>query len=270
MRRRGILLFLLVISLTGPGADIRTGGIDFFILVDTSLSMAEPFADAKKYIAGEIIGRLVEQDDWISLVRFFGKTETVWSGDVRSTQDMASLVRSLNLLEADGRFTDIGLALDYVDALVMQRGNPERPKYIVLITDERQEAPKETKYYSNDYSISHPLLEYIKRIDLGGFRLITVGYGLTARVEGNARSLITTLASPPETRTQALAGSDAPANIPDGSKKSNEMPSGIPNLVLVAIVSVVIPAIIFGVILVARRRRKSENDDVKKPVEPAK
>jgi len=283
MRRRGLLLFLLVISLTGPGADIRTGGIDFFILIDTSLSMAEPFEDAKQYVAGEIVGRLVEEGDWVSLVRFFGKSETVWSGEVGSSMEMAALVRSLNLLEANGRFTDIGLALDYVDTLVMQRGNPQRPKYIVLITDERQEAPKETKYYSNDYSIRHPLLEYIKRVDLGGFRLITVGYGLTARVEGNARSLITTLASPPENQTKPLAGSDAQSNsadgsnvpgpatgsgVPNGSMKTSEILSGIPNVVLLAIISIIVLAIIFATVLLVRNRRKREDENVKKPLEP--
>jgi hypothetical protein len=283
MRRRAILLFLLVASLTGSIADIRTGGIDFFILMDTSLSMDGPLDAAKKYVAGEIAGRLVEQGDWVALVRFFGKSETVWSGEVNSSQDTAALVRSLNLLSADGRYTDIGLALDYVDSLVLERGKPERPKYIVLVTDERQEAPKDTKYYSPDYSIHHPLLEYVKRIDFGDFRLITVGYGLTARVESNARSLIITLASPPEARTDALAGSLVPGQtgnstknsgntentggIEDSSAKKSMIP-GVPDMILIAIISIFLLAAVLAIILLARRRKKSDEGQDKKTVEP--
>jgi hypothetical protein len=282
MRGRALLAFLLVASLAGTAADVRTEGIDFIILMDTSLSMVGPIEDAKRYAAGEIVGRLVEQGDWVALVRFYGKSETIWKGEINTGPDMAALIRSLNLLEADGRFTDIGLALDFVDTLILERGHPERPKYILLLTDERQEAPKDTKYYSQDYTIAHPLLEYIKRVDMGGFRLITVGYGLAARIEGSARALVTTLASPPETREVPLAGSDAAkdqqsGDKPEAGEATSNAPAntgdtgsrflGLPPVVLAAAFAALALAVVLVIFLAARRRRRAKDEDPKKPVE---
>ncbi len=282
MRGRALLAFLLVASLAGTFADVRTAGIDFIILMDTSLSMAGSIEDAKRYAAGEIVGRLVEQGDWVALVRFYGKSETVWKGEVNSSPDMAAMVRSLHLLKADGRFTDIGLALDFVDSLILERGHPERHKYILLLTDERQEAPKDTKYYSQDYTIAHPLLEYVKRVDMGGFRLITVGYGLAARIEGSARALVTTLESPPEPREVPLAGSDganeAPGGVsaPDGARGKDVATSrdvmktgvfGIPLLVFAAALAALTLAIVLVILMTARRRRHDKDGKLKDTAE---
>jgi hypothetical protein len=282
MRKRAILVFLLVASLAELFSDVRTGGIDFIILMDTSLSMESSIEAAKRYAAGEIFGRLVEQGDWVALVQFFGKSEAIWKGELTSNADIATVVRSLNLLQANGRYTDIGSALDFVDALVLERGHPERPKYILLLTDERQEAPKDTKYYSQDYSIRHPLLEYVKRVDLGSFRLITVGYGLAAKVEGNARSLVTTLASPPEVHEIPLAGSDKnnqgtkSGNPTDPSRQANnsaQVPGsmgdsrGFPVTLLVIAISTLLLALAVFIVLVVKRRHKDERQVKKNQVE---
>jgi hypothetical protein len=282
MRRRATLAFLLVASLAELFSDVRTGSIDFIILMDTSLSMESSIEDAKRYAAGEIVGRLMELGDWVALVQFFGKSETIWKGEQASSTDIATMVRSLNMLQANGRFTDIGSALDFVDALVLERGHPERPKYILLLTDERQEAPKDTKYYSQDYSIHHPLLEYVKRVDMGSFRLITVGYGLAAKVEGNARSLVTTLASPPEVHEAPLAGSDKKnggteagslggsstltGNSPEilGSKGNTR---GFSLAFLVISISLLILAAVVFMGIALKRRRQTKDHDRKKPME---
>lgn len=212
MRRRTILVILLVTAFACLHGESRSASVDFVLLVDTSLSMADAIDDAKRYAAGEVIGRLVEPGDWVSVLEFYGRSEVVWQGDVRGDEDVAAIVRSLNGLVADGRYTDIGSVLDEMDALIMARGQPDRPKYILLITDERQEAPQGTRYYAPDYVIRHPLLEYVKRVDMGAFRVITIGYGLSSRIEGEARSLMTTLSEPPARREPALPG--APAGEP--------------------------------------------------------
>ncbi|OHD18702.1 MAG: hypothetical protein A2Y38_09320 [Spirochaetes bacterium GWB1_59_5] len=168
--------------------------------------MADSIEAARKYAAGEVIGRLVEPGDWVSIMRFYGKSEVVWQGDVTSQTDIATMVRSLNELKADGRYTDIGSALDSMDASLLERGRPERPKYILLLTDERQEAPKDSPYYSSTYTPHHRLLEYIKRVDMGAFRVITIGYGLSARIEVEARTLMTTLSEPPARPQEPMAG----------------------------------------------------------------
>jgi len=206
MTRRAIQVFLLVTALAGLHAESRSANVDFLLLMDTSLSMADCMDAARKYAAGEVIGRLVEPGDWVSIMRFYGKSEIVWQGDVANQEDIAAMVRSLNELKADGRFTDIGSALDSMEVLLQKRGNPDRPKYILLLTDERQEAPKDSQYYSPTYTPKHRLLEYVKRVDMGQFRVITIGYGLSARIEVEARALMTTLSEPPARPQEPLAG----------------------------------------------------------------
>ncbi|HUW69873.1 MAG TPA: vWA domain-containing protein [bacterium] len=282
MNRRAVLAFLIATALMGTHADVRSTSVDFVLLIDTSLSMDHAIVEARRYAAGEIIGRLVEPGDWVSIIKFYGKTERVWQGDVTSQADIASIVRSLQALKADGRFTDIGSALDAMERLVRERAHPERPKYILLITDERQEAPAGTAYYSADHTIHHPMLEYIKRVDMGSFRVITIGYGLSAKIAGNAETLMTILSEPPARRQGALAGSSAgsesagssgagmtaPADGVAGSASTGQdaissmAGSGL-MLVIAAIAGVLV--IVLMLIMFGRRKRKETGDSPQEP-----
>lgn len=298
MRRRTILVILLVTAFACLHGESRSSSVDFVLLVDTSLSMADAIDDAKRYAAGEVIGRLVEPGDWVSVLQFYGRSEVVWQGDVRGEEDVAAIVRSLNGLVADGRYTDIGSVLDEMDALIMARGQPDRPKYILLITDERQEAPQGTRYYAPDYVIRHPLLEYVKRVDMGAFRVITIGYGLSSRIEGEARSLMTTLSEPPARReptlpgapaggdTAAATGTDAGAagtatgtaagagagtEASDGRTPSATSGSGKASFAgapLAASLAAAGAAGIVVAIIAFRRRRRRESDSGNEPEEP--
>ncbi len=291
MRRRAIMLILLVLSLATSGAESRSTSVDFILLMDTSLSMATAIGDARQYAAGEIVGRLVEPGDWVTLIGFYGQSDIVWQGDIQGQADISALVRSLNNLEAKGRYTDIGAALDYMDRLINQRGFPERPKYILLFTDERQEAPKDSAYYSTDYSIEHPLLEYVKRVDMGSFRVITIGYGLAAQVEGQAHTLMTTLSDPPVRPSSPLPGQATPQEsgntgsavgtpsdtssgtqtgqsettngnagaVPPANPRAAES-SGLSGVLIAAGIAAAGAAGIFIAVLMARQKKRGEKD----------
>lgn len=289
MNRRAILVLSLVTLLAGLPAETRSTSVDFILLVDTSLSMADAIAEARRYAAGEVIGRLVEPGDWVCILKFYGKSEVVWQGDVGSENDKSAIVRSLNQLEADGRFTDIGSALDDMDTLILNRGQADRPKYILLLTDEIQEAPKDSQYYSGTFEAEHPLLKYVKRVDMGSFRVITIGYGLSARIELEARSLMTTLSEPPVRSNDSLAGAPQGSQssldvkstadgtpgatsyagdvAPDQSTSSNEATgfSGAPLAASLAAAG----AIVIGIALIlARKKRKNDNEDPAKKQGP--
>lgn len=202
-----ILAILLASSL--PAVAEEGPQVDFVLLIDTSLSMASAMEDLKKFVATNIVGRFVQQSDWVAVIAFYGKSTLIWEGDIRTEADKAALVRSLHALEATGRFTDIGAALDEMKQLVIKRNKPEIPKYILLLTDEVQEAPPGSEYISDDFTVSHELLEYVRRVDLGSFQAITIGYGLASRIESDLESLMKTLNDPPDRPERFLPGSSS-------------------------------------------------------------
>ena len=231
---------MLALSAVSVAADARTTTIDMVILVDSSLSMAPYMDDVKSYVAGDLVAGLVIPGDWVALLRFDGETRDVWQGDV--VPDAGALLAAVGSMKADGRYTDIGIALDALDSLLLQRGRPERPKYILMLTDGRQEALTGSRYYSRDYEARHPLLEYLKREQRHGYAVLTLGYGMSGRVEDDARSMMTTLLEPPlaepavdvvELGAAGLPGTAAPgastgAPTPagGGGTPTSDVPSG--------------------------------------------
>jgi hypothetical protein len=207
-----LMLALSVLAPLAMAEEARGGAtIDVVLLVDKSLSMRPAIAPLKKYVAGEVIGPLLVPGDRLIIETFYGKTDRLFAGTIRSEEDKARVVRSLNAIVADGRFTDIGAALDRAQADLAELGEPDKPKYVLLLTDERQEAPAGTKYYAADFKLRHPALQYVKRVDLGSFRAITVGFGVSERVEAQAGKVMQLLAEIPK-----RDGSKYPA-LPAGS-----------------------------------------------------
>ncbi|MBN1243764.1 MAG: VWA domain-containing protein [Spirochaetales bacterium] len=205
-----ILLMALVLAAVAQ-TDVRVTPVDFVILVDRSKSMDLALEDVKVFLAGELVGPAMIAGDRVELLAFYGETETVWSGLIASEQDKAELLRSLRAISPDGAYTDIGAALDAADAIMSRLGDPERPKFVLLLSDERQEAPPGSPYASPDYVARHPRLEFSRRVDLGSFRAITIGYGLDARLDAAAESLYRLLAEPPAGLTGLLPGAPAGA-----------------------------------------------------------
>jgi hypothetical protein len=208
MEKNCALILTILMAFTLPGVAEEGPQVDFILLVDTSLSMAPAIEELKQYVASGIVGRFVQQGDWVAVLAFYGKSALIWEGDIQTEADKADLIRSLHSLEAKGRFTDIGAALDDMKQLVLQRNRPEIPKYILLLTDEIQEAPPDSSYRSDDFTVNHDMLEYVRRVDMGSFHAITIGYGLASRIESDLESLMKTLNDPPERPERLLPGGD--------------------------------------------------------------
>lgn len=126
-----------------------------FVLLDKSLSMVEEIDSVKEYVADELVGRLLIPGDLFVLINFYGKTDRFFSGEVESRADIEALKDSLTSITADGRFTDIGSALDTlektVEAIPVRQG---RKRYLLLLTDGKQEAPPTAP-------ITHPMAALI-------------------------------------------------------------------------------------------------------------
>jgi hypothetical protein len=276
---RGIkfTVLMLALSVSAPllmAEEARGGGtIDVVLLVDKSLSMRSAIAPLKNYVAGEVIGPLLVPGDRLIIETFYGKTERLFAGTIRSEEDKARVVRSLNGIAADGRFTDIGAALDRAEADLAELGEPGKPKYVLLLTDERQEAPAGTKYYAADFKLRHPALQYVKRVDLGSFRAITVGFGVGERIDATAGKVMQLLAEIPKRDGSMYpslpAGSDGGLDSGKGGAKAEGQASvekkseGNQSRVLILTGSSVLFLIILAIIVIAvvRSKNRRKNDE---------
>jgi hypothetical protein len=212
------------------GIEKRAGSIDMVLLLDKSLSMAPFFAEVKNYVAKAVIRPILEPGDRLIVETVYGRVDRLLSMTITSTDDVSKALRAIQSVKADGRFTDLGRALDVASRDLGELGKPEVPKYVLLITDERQEAPKDSPYQTKDYKLKHPSLAYIKRVDLGKFRAITVGLQVEAKVTAAAAQVMQLLAEPPVRGQGSLgSGSDAaasdqttPADRPKGTATASE------------------------------------------------
>jgi hypothetical protein len=262
------------------GADARTGSLDMVILVDKSLSMASCMGEAKAYLAGKVLGPVLVPGDRLIVETVYGKVERLISIDIKTEDDKARAIRAIGSIKADGRFTDLGAGLDAAKRDLDELGRPERPKYVLLISDERQEAPKGSPYQATDFKLKHPSLEYTKRVDLGKFRAITVGLQVGARVEETAPAVMQLLLEPPSRVAPAAKPAGSPGAAPSGNaaaagggaRPGNASPTGaavaagtaaeraLPSWLLygVAILFVLALAGLLVVLAVAGRRKEKE------------
>jgi hypothetical protein len=179
------------------GGEQREGALDMVLLLDKSLSMAPFFDKAKAYAAGTLIGPILVPGDRLIVETVYGKVDRLITATIASEDDKAKAIRAIRSVKANGRFTDLGAALDAAKRDLDELGKPERPKYVVLISDERQEAPKGSPYQAPDYKLKHPSLEYVKKVDLGKFRAITVGLQVGTKVSATAPVMMQLLMDPP-------------------------------------------------------------------------
>ncbi|MGA2546941.1 MAG: vWA domain-containing protein [Rectinemataceae bacterium] len=238
----------------GGGGELKSGFLDMILLLDKSLSMAPFFEEAKTYVAGTVIGPILVPGDRLIVETVYGKVDRLISTGIGSEEDKAKAIRAIRVLKADGHFTDLGAALDAAKRDLAELGQLDRPKYVLLITDERQEAPPGSRYQSADYKLKHPSLEYIKRVDLGKFRAITVGLQVGAKVEKNAPAVMKFLLDPPIRRESGEV------QVPDSQGKGTlASESALPIWMLCGAAALFILAVAaFIIILVRSKKMKKE------------
>ena len=171
-----LFLFLIIFMLSFSAfSDERDTNIDIFILLDKSLSMENNIEEVKEYISSFIIDNIVISGDRLLVINFYGETENFIDTLIADSDNKDLLKNKISEVKADGRFTDIGNALDSLtDAAGAES---ERIRYMLLITDGKQEAPPGTKYYSPDGSFNHELLKHTKTIQKKGWKIEVLGIG---------------------------------------------------------------------------------------------
>ncbi len=192
MKNRTFFLIFLVFSLLLPFsalADEREEPIDVIIALDKSLSMVEEIEAVKEYVNTYLIDELLIEGDFFLVVAFYGQTEIPVSVTIQNDEDKERAKAIIAQLLADGRFTDIGNALDVLGRQIEEHSRPEHKKFLLLITDGIQEAPPESKYYSPDGSFNHEFLENTKVIQKKGWKVHILGVGLEEAAKRLAEEL---------------------------------------------------------------------------------
>lgn len=175
--------FLLIHSLTlllvsiSLFSDDRSEPIDIIIALDKSISMKEEIEEVKSYINEFIVEELLIIGDHLYLIVFYGDSDTVISLDITSEEVRKTVSKLIDNIAANGRYTDIGSALDIVKQHFETRENNNRKKYVLLLTDGKQEAPQKSIYYSTDGKFNHKFLENTRIIQREGWRIQVIGIG---------------------------------------------------------------------------------------------
>jgi hypothetical protein len=170
-------------------ADTRKGNIDVIIALDKSLSMENKIGAVKDWVNSYIIDQLLIPGDDLIVVSFYGKADVTISQTLKDDSGRATLKNLISQIKGNGRYTDIGNALDVLKAQIALRESDSREKYVLLLTDGIQEAPPGSKYYSKDGKFNHEFLANTKTIQEKGWKVMVLGLG----TDTAARDLATEL-----------------------------------------------------------------------------
>ncbi len=171
-----IFTFILIVFFTSGGinslrAESRTGNLDFFMLIDRSLSMVEEFSAVQDYVEGQVIQDLLQTGDYITVIAFYGDRQHVVSGIIGTDLTKAKTSELIDSLAPDRHYTDIGSALDELNQTMEEVSRTGYPDYALLLTDGIHEGPPNSPYSGKTKSFEHPMLRRVKRISRNNWRV---------------------------------------------------------------------------------------------------
>ena len=192
------LIFIFLLSagvLFNLNAGERTMPVDMIIMIDKSLSMQDPgrFDSLQQWVLDELIGEIIINGDWISIYQFYESPEHLISIEVKGKEDAAKIIKTIREIQPNGRFTDVGKALDKIQEAINERGENGRYKVLFMLTDLEQDAPMTSKYSGKQKKFSSPYLVESRIIKHDNWYEITVDMGLQDKVVKNSKALFSDL-----------------------------------------------------------------------------
>ncbi len=192
MNKKIVLIFCVIIGfIFNLNATKRTIPVDIIIMIDKSVSMqdAGKFDSLREWVLDELIGQMVINEDRISIYQFYEKPEHLISLTMKNEQDRQTVVETIVAIKPDGKFTDIGRALDTINAAALERKNNDRYKILLLITDLEQDAPLGSKYGGKQKKFSSPYLVESRIIKHDKWYEITLDMSIQDKVVKNTQEL---------------------------------------------------------------------------------
>jgi Mg-chelatase subunit ChlD len=180
-----LLIFLSVFTF----AEERTENLDHIIVVDKSLSMEDKMPFVIEYLIDTIGADELIPGDSVTLIQFYGQAELILQKTIATEADEAEVERVLRNIQGNGRYTDIGNALDFLNGQIPLLPETENLQYFLLLTDGIQEAPPESPYFTEDGSFSSELLENARKIKQQGWTVHVLGLGSETQAEQIAQEL---------------------------------------------------------------------------------
>lgn len=267
-----ILACLLAVFPLSAGE--RTIPVDMFIMIDKSLSMAEPgkFDSLHDWVRNQLIGQMLIDGDWVTIYQFYGEADNILTTEVQSAGDRDRIVGAIDKIKPNGKFTDIGLALDTIKTALDARGKNDRLKVLLLLTDLKQEAPWTSRYAGSPDKFESPYLAEARIVQHDAWYEITVDMGIQDRVVSASRDLFQAIATSDaaraETASTDVAGDGERATAtgsrsgPSLAKKDSSVTgSGLPLSAVLMVVSGILLAGAGAFAIVRYRQSKREDEE---------
>ena len=188
-----ILVFCIISFAVFAGE--RTIPVDVFLMIDKSQSMNEPgkFDSLHKWVRDTLVTEMLIPEDWITVWEFYERPHELQTLIIKNENDRNILVKTIDSITPDGAFTDIGSALDSIQAALNKRGKNNRYKILLLVTDLEQDAPWTSKYRGKQESFKSPYLAEARIIKHDNWYEITLDMDIQDKVVKTTKELYTNI-----------------------------------------------------------------------------
>jgi hypothetical protein len=189
------ILFTALFIVFPLQAGERTIPVDFFVMIDKSLSMAEPgkFQNLQEWVQDQLLGQMLIDGDWITIYDFYGKADHLLTLTVSSAEDRQKITRTIADINPDGQYTDIGLALDTIKTALEKHEKNDRLKIMLLLTDLKQEAPWSSRYAGTADTFESPYLAEARQVKHDQWYEITLDMDIQDTVVATTKALYTSI-----------------------------------------------------------------------------
>ena len=267
-----LVLFMLFLSILTVMAGERTIPVDMYILVDKSLSMAEPgkFESMHPWVRDYLAKQVLIDGDFISIYQFYGETDHLLSLTIQSDTDRQTVVDTINTIKPDGPYTDIGLALDSLKKDLDTTPPDDRYKILLLLTDLRHEAPWSSRYAGIQDSFDSPYLAEARIVPHDSWYEITLDMDIQDKVIKTSGELFSailettgTTRTTDEPQGSVTIGEDGKTtgSVEDKTaNSSSRKPEPLPVPLPAVLVSLLIIALLAIGIPVVRKTRNAHED----------
>ena len=173
----------------------RTIPVDVFLMIDKSKSMNEPgkFDSLHKWVRNTLVTEMLIPEDWITVWEFYEQPHELQTLIIKNENDRNSLIKTIDNITPDGAFTDIGSALDAIQVSLNKRGQNNRYKILLLVTDLEQDAPWTSKYRGKQESFKSPYLAEARIIKHDNWYEITLDMDIQDKVVKTTKDLYTNI-----------------------------------------------------------------------------